>query len=368
MSGGFGPLQGVKIIEMPAVGPLQLLGTIFADLGATVLRIERPAGMEKRRDSGVHTHNRAAVVLDLKKPESVALLLQMAKASDVLVEGFRPGVMERLGLGPDACLAANPRLIYGRMTGWGQQGPLASAPGHDINYLALSGALAAIGTPDQPVAPLNLLADYGGGGMLMAMGVLAALVERQSSGRGQVIDAAMLDGVGLLMSMVYEVFERGGWRNQRGANLLDGAAPFYRCYRCADGRWLAVGCTEMKFRANLGGAIGVPELGEPGSSHPAAWPGLCARLEAVFATRGRDDWVRRLGDLETCVSPVLDLEEAPQHPHAQARDGFLRDSLGWTPAPAPRFSRTPPERASPPDLAEVLAAFGVGAAAVPPEA
>jgi alpha-methylacyl-CoA racemase len=321
--------------------------------------------MEKRRDNGVHTHNRAAVVLDLKQPGSIALLLQMTKAADVLVEGFRPGVMERLGLGPDACLAANPQLIYGRMTGWGQTGPLAAAPGHDINYLALSGALAAIGPKDEPVFPLNLLADYGGGGMLMAMGVLAALVERQRSGKGQVIDAAMLDGVGLLMSMVYEVFERGGWRNERRANLLDGAAPHYRCYRCRDGRWLAVGCTEMKFRANLAEAIGVPELGALTSNDPANWPALSAKLEQVFAERDRDAWVDRLAKVETCVTPVLDLEEAPRHAHAQARGTFLQDPRGWTPAPAPRFSRTPPARAAKPALDEVLRDFGVDPASTP---
>jgi alpha-methylacyl-CoA racemase len=366
MSRAFGPLYGVKIIEMPAVGPLQLLGTIFADLGATVLRIERPPGMEKRRDSGVHTHNRAALELDLKRPESITLLLDMVRGADVLVEGFRPGVMERLGLGPDACLAANPQLIYGRMTGWGQTGPMARTPGHDINYLALSGALAAIGTRDEPVAPLNLLADYGGGGMLMAMGVLAALVETQRSGQGQVIDAAMLDGVGLLMSMVYEVFERGGWNNRRADNLLDGAAPHYRCYRCADGKWIAVGSTELKFRANLGAAIGVPELGDPAVNVPANWPALSARLEAIFVQHARDEWVARLAPVETCVTPVLDLEEAPQHPHAQARGGFLRDPLGWTPAPAPRFSRTPAERARPPALDEAMQAFGVDPARAPP--
>jgi alpha-methylacyl-CoA racemase len=254
------------------------------------------------------------------------------------------------------------------MTGWGQEGPLANAPGHDINYLALSGALAAIGTKDAPVVPLNIVADYGGGGMLMAMGVLAALVEAQRSGQGQVIDAAMLDGVGLLMSMAYEAFERGGWVNRRVSNLLDGAAPHYRTYKCADGKWLAVGCTELKFRANLGQAIGVPELGDPASNNPELWPALSAKLEGVFAQRGRDDWIARLARIETCVTPVLDLEEAPHHPHAQARQGFLKGPLGWTPAPAPRFSRTPGQRHGMPPLDDTLAAFGVDPARAPREA
>jgi alpha-methylacyl-CoA racemase len=354
-----GPLRGLRILELPAVGPLPLFGTIFADFGATVVRIDKPPRLENRNRGGMHITNRPTLPLDLKTPEGRDKALELVRGADVLVEGYRPGVMERLGLGPDVCLAANPRLIYGRMTGWGQEGPLAHDPGHDINYLALTGLLSAIGVRDEPVPPLNLLGDFAGGSMLLAFGVLAAVYEAQKSGLGQVLDVAMIDGVNVIGSMVHEMRARGAWKTARRTNMLDGAAPFYRCYRCADGEWLAVGTTELKFRATLGAAIGFPEFGTPASDDPANWAAMSAKLESIFAQRTRDAWMDHLADVETCIAPVLGLDEAPLHPHAVARDSFRPISGGWTPSPAPRFSRTPAGPAIPPSLDEALAAFGV---------
>jgi alpha-methylacyl-CoA racemase len=292
----------------------------------------------------------------------VALLLCLVERADALLEGFRPGVMERLGLGPAQCLARNPRLVYGRMTGWGQHGPLAQAAGHDLNYLALSGALHAIGTPDAPSIPLNLVADFGGGGMLLAFGLLCALLEAQRSGRGQVVDAAMTDGAALLMTMIYQLRGLGAWRDERGANLLDGAAPFYTTYACADGQWLAVAAIEPLFFRRLLERAGIAGVGPEQQWDRAAWPELQRVFAAHFRTRTRDAWVALLAEADCCVSPVLSMDEAPQHPHNQARGTFsLADGMP-TPAPAPRLSRTPAALAQPaqPATAELLAAWGVG--------
>jgi alpha-methylacyl-CoA racemase len=355
-----GPLHGIRIVEISAVGPVALFGSIMADLGATIIRVDRPAHFEGRKE-GAHVGNRPVVDRDLKQPESVEFVLDLVRGADSLIEGYRPGVMERLGLGPDTCLEANPRLVYARMTGWGQQGPMAAEPGHDINYLALTGALAAIGTPDEPIPPLNLVADYGGGSMFACLGVVAALLAAHRTGVGQVLDVAMIDGVGSLFSMQYERYNQGLWNNRRRSNTLDGACPYYRCYQCSDGKWVAAGALEMKFRTAFAEIIGVPELAEPSSSDPANWAALSERVAAAMKARTRDEWIARMQGRETCCTPVLDMEEAPLHPHNIARGGFLQGQRGWVPAPAPRFSATPAERAAPRAADEVLAEFATAA-------
>ena len=347
-----GPLAGVKIIEMAGVGPTPFAGMLLADMGADVVRIDRkPTSRGDAFDAiagGLLDRGRRSIALDLKKPEAVAAALELVVGADALIEGFRPGVMERLGLGPEACLARNPRLVFGRVTGWGQEGPLAGAAGHDIDYIALTGALHAIGTENAPAPPLNLLADFGGGAMFLAFGVACALVEARGSGRGQVVDAAMTDGVGLLMAMTYSLKARGRWRAERQANLLDGGAPFYSVYRCADGKWVAVGALEPEFFAAL---VAKLEL-DPGAFadrwNPRAWPAIRARLEAAFAERPRDEWAALFADSDACVAPVLDVDEAPRHPHNLARRAFVDVGGAAQPAPAPRFSRTSAEIGRPP--------------------
>jgi alpha-methylacyl-CoA racemase len=350
------------------------MGTMFlADLGAEVLRIERkrkgPAqpGTELFDPKiDILNRNRRVLTLDLKQPAAIAAALKLVGQADALVEGFRPGVMERLGLGPEPCLAANPKLVYARMTGWGQSGPLAAAAGHDINYLSLSGALHAIGEPGRkPVAPLNLVADCGGGAMLLAVGVLAALLESQRSGRGQVVDVAMTDGSALLMSMIYTLKAMGQWSNQRGSNLLDGGAHFYDTYCCQDGKWLSVGAIEPQFYALLLEKCGVSDPDFSAQWDRAAWPQLHTKLEALFLTRPRDAWCTLLEGSDACVAPVLDLDEAPQHPHNRARGSFIELGGVTQPAPAPRFSRTTPATPTPPqapeDAARLLADWGLPA-------
>jgi alpha-methylacyl-CoA racemase len=272
----------------------------------------------------------------------------MVGSADALIEGFRPGVMERLGLGPEVCLARNPRLVYGRMTGWGQEGPLAGAPGHDLNYIAVTGALAAIGPADRPVAPLNLIGDFGGGAMYLAFGVVCGLLEAARSGRGQVVDAAMVDGTASLMTAIYGLFAGGSWRNARESNFLDGAAPFYRTYACADGKWIAVAAIEDRFYRYLLDRLGIagPEFDEQWDE--ARWPQRREKLAAIFRTRSRDQWCAALEGSDACVSPVLDLAEAPRHPQIQARGTFVDIGDARLPGPAPRFSRTDPERTAAP--------------------
>ena len=347
-----GPLHGIKIIEFAALGPAPMGAMILADLGAEVVRIERKLAPGAKPASelfdpaiDILNRNRRVVTLDLKKPEGLAAARQLIAAADGLIEGYRPGVMERLGLGPDECLATNPRLVYGRMTGWGQTGPLASTAGHDINYLSLSGALHAIGEPGgKPVVPLNLVADCGGGAMLLVVGVLAALLEARSSGRGQVVDAAMTDGSALLMTMMYTLKAMGQWSQQRGSNLLDGGAHFYDTYRCADGKYVSIGPIEPQFYALFLHTAGITD---PDFAHQwdrARWPELKARVAAHLATRPRDEWCELFAGSDACVAPVLDMDEAPKHPHNQARGTFIEVGGVTQPAPAPRFSRSTPAR------------------------
>ncbi len=348
-----GPLAGLKIIEMAGVGPAPFAGMLLSDMGADVVRIDRKPtskgdAIDAIEGGRLLDRGRRSIALDLKKPEAVAAALELVAGADALIEGFRPGVMERLGLGPEVCLARNPRLVFGRVTGWGQEGPLAETAGHDIDYIALTGALHAIGAKDAPAPPLNLIGDFGGGAMFLAFGVVCALIEARGSGRGQVVDAAMTDGVGLLMAMTYSLKARGRWRAERQANILDGGAPFYGVYRCADGKWVAVGALEPQFFAALVDKLGLAAGEFADRWNPRAWPALRARLEAAFAERPRDEWTALFADSDACVAPVLDLDEAPRHPHNVARRAFVDVGGAPQPAPAPRFSRTRVEIGRPP--------------------
>lgn len=367
-----GPLTGLRIIEMAGIGPAPFAAMLFADMGAEVIRIDRKAppgkdAFDTLKSYGFLNRGRRSLALDLKQPAAVAALLKLVESADALIEGFRPGVMERLGLGPEVCLARKPALVYGRITGWGQTGPLAHTAGHDIDYIALTGALHAIGKKEQPMPPLNVVGDFGGGAMFLAFGVLAALIEARSSGKGQVVDAAMTDGAALLTAMQYSFKAAGHWNNQRESNLLDGGAPFYGTYRCADGKWLAVGPIEPQFHDLLLEKLGLPAEEFADRWNPESWPRLRPRLEAVFATRTRDAWCALLELTDACVAPVLDFDEAPRHPHNVARATFVEHAGVTQPAPAPRFSRTPPaiRRAAPSvageHSAEVLADWGFGA-------
>jgi len=366
-----GPLAGLRIIEMAGIGPAPFAAMLFADMGAEVIRIDRKAppgkdAFDTLKSYGFLNRGRRSLALDLKKPAAVEALLRLVGSADALIEGFRPGVMERLGLGPDDCLARKPSLVYGRVTGWGQTGPLAQTAGHDINYIALTGALHAIGKRAQPMPPLNVVGDFGGGAMFLAFGVLAALHEARNSGKGQVVDAAMTDGAALLMAMQYSFKAAGHWSNERESNLLDGGAPFYGTYRCADGKWLAVGPIEPQFHDLLLDRLGLPAQDFAERWNPVRWPQLRARLEEVFATRTRDEWCALLEGSDACVAPVLDLDEAPRHPHNVARATFVEHAGITQPAPAPRFSRTAGAigRAAPEcagqHSAEVLADWGFG--------
>jgi alpha-methylacyl-CoA racemase len=348
-----GPLDGVKVIEIASLAPAPFGCMILADLGADVLRVDRTegSGPDARVPADPLRRSRRSIGLNLKDPAGVDLLLRLIADADVLVEGFRPGVAERLGFGPQVCAERNPRLIFARMTGWGQEGPLAPTAGHDIDYIAISGALSPIGRAGEPpVPPVNFLGDFGGGGLLMAMGILAALVERATSGLGQVVDAAMVDGSALLTSFVYGMRATGSWQDQRGSNLLDGGAPFYDTYVTADGGSVAVGALEPQFYAALLDGLGLAGAELPPQHDRAGWPVLREHFAGVFATRSRDDWAQVFDGTDACVSPVLTMAEAPVHPHATARDAFVEVGGVVQPAPAPRFSRsaagtpTPPPR------------------------
>lgn len=336
-----GPLTGMKVIEMAGLGPGPFCAMVLADLGADVVRLARPGVAPDPLD--VLARSRTVLNLDLRDPQAVQEVLALVAQADVLIEGFRPGVMERLGLGPDVCLARQPRLVYGRMTGWGQHGPLSHAAGHDINYIAISGALHAIGRDGEaPVPPLNYVGDFGGGAMLLAVGILAALHETQRSGQGQVIDAAMTDGAALLSSMMYGFKAAGQWSNHRGDNMLDGGAFFYDTYVCADGRHVAVGAIEPQFYALLREKCGIAD--DPvfdAQMDRQAWPVLKLRLAEVLRTRTRDEWCALLEGTDACFAPVLDWDEAPEHPHNRARQTFTHLQGVLQPAPAPRFDRTP---------------------------
>jgi len=361
-----GRLNGVKVVELASLAPAPFGCMVLADLGADVLQIRRgspgevlsaPAGP---LDRGKHT-----LALDLKNERDLDVAHEIIEAADVFVEGFRPGVTERLGLGPDHLLARNPRLVYARMTGWGQDGALAARAGHDINYIALAGALEPIGRAgERPVPPLNLIGDFAGGGMLLALGVIAALYERERSGAGQVVDAAMVDGAALLTAFLHGMHANGLWNEERGTNALDGGAPFYDTYECADGRYVAVGCVEPQFFAQLVAGLEIDaEL--PFHLDPRGWPEIREQLRAAFKQRPRDEWAKLFADTDACVTPVLSPWEAPEHPHNQQRQLFVEIGGVCQPAPAPRFSRTPatlprPSEPASGDAAEVLARWGNG--------
>ncbi|MES2862311.1 MAG: CaiB/BaiF CoA-transferase family protein [Pseudomonadota bacterium] len=331
------PLSDVRIIEFDGLGPVTLAGMILADLGAEVVRLTRADGAGAFADVGgdVLHRGRAAVPVDLKSETDRAHVLDLIAGADAVIEGFRPGVLERLGLGPEVCAARNPRLVFGRITGWGLTGPLAQTVGHDINYLALTGALHAMGEPDRPPRPpLNLVGDYGGGAMLLVVGVLAAVIDAKSTGKGRVVDAAMTDGAAMLSSLFFALSASGLWSEMRGANLLDGGAPFYRCYACADGRFVAVGALEPRFYAALLQGLEIDSDTAP-QYPPTAWPALEALLQARFATRSRDDWAEHFAGTEACVTPVLTFAEAAAHPHNVARGTFAGTPM--QPTAAPRF-------------------------------
>jgi len=362
-----GPLEGVKIIEVGGIGPGPFCGMMLSDMGADIVRIERKGGLtlsEPRYD--ILTRNRRSVFIDLRNPKGVEAALKMIAQVDALQEGFRPGVMEKLGLGPDVCLQKNPKLVYGRMTGWGQQGPLAKAAGHDINYISLSGALHAIGRKGQkPVPPLNLVGDFGGGGMLLAFGMVCALFESQKSGKGQVVDAAMVDGSAALMALIYGLKASGMWMDRRGVNLLDSGAHFYDTYETADGKYISLGSIEPQFYALL---LERAEIEGPEFQNQLdlqKWPELKKKLTDLFKTKTRDAWCDVMEGTDICFAPVLSLDEAPEHPHNRERQTFVDVDGVIQPAPAPRFSRTQPElQRTPPtpgqDTLSVLADFGFG--------
>jgi len=350
-----GPLSGITVIEMSGIGPGPFAGMMLADLGATVIRVDRLAsrgGGLTELSAGradVVSRGRRSIAIDLKSAEGVELVLRLVDSADVLIEGYRPGVMERLGLGPETCLRRRPRLVFGRMTGWGQDGPLAQAAGHDINYISLSGALGAIGRRGQtPVPPLNLVGDYGGGGMLLAYGVLAALLSAARTGAGQVVDAAMVDGSAVLMAQFFGMKALGRWTDERGSNLLDTGAPFYDVYESADGGYLSVGPLEPAFFAILLERLGIDDIDAGSQYDPRSWPALRLRLAAEFASRTRGAVEELFAGADACVFPVLSMSEAPGHPHNVARGTFVTREDVVQPAPAPRFSLTPTQLELPP--------------------
>ena len=341
-----GPLTGVKVLEVAGIGPGPFCGMLLADMGADVLRVDRlqasDLGLPVEPKYDIMSRGRRSIALDLKQPAAIETVLQIAARADALIEGFRPGVTERLGLGPEACLARNPRLVYGRITGWGQDGPLAQAAGHDINYIALSGALHAIGREGAaPVPPLNLVGDFGGGGMVLAFGIVCALFEARASGKGQVIDAAMSEGAASLMAMFYGRMAAGHWRDRRGVNVLDTGAPWYDVYETADGKHVAIGSIEGRFYAELLQRLGLNSAALPGQFEFARWPELRAAFAAAFKKKTREEWCRDMEGTDVCFAPVLSLAEAPQHAHNRARGAFVEIEGVTQPAPAPRYSRTP---------------------------
>jgi len=361
-----GPLDGVRVVEIAGIGPGPFGAMLLADMGAEVVRIDRPATRDEAGWPALMARSRRSVVVDLKHERGPEVVLRLVERADALLEGFRPGVAERLGIGPDACLARNPRLVYGRMTGWGQDGPLRHAAGHDIDYIAVAGALYPIGEPGgPPVPPLNLLGDFGGGGLLLAFGIACGLVEARRSGRGQVVDTAIVDGAALLTTSVHELAALGQWDERRGANLLDGGAPFYGVYETADGEHMAVGALEPKFYGELLDRLGLRQRDLPPPEDRDRWPDLRERLATAFRTRTRAEWTDLFEGADACVAPVLRPSEAASHPHNRARGTFLRLGGAPQPAPAPRFSRTspgPPEPAPAPGqhTDEVLAGVGFG--------
>lgn len=350
MSGG--PLEGVRVLEIAGMGPGPFAGMMLADMGAEVIRVDR-ADTVASHDGTPHwddlARGRRSLAVDLKNPQGLEVVLQLADTCDVLIEGFRPGVTERLGLGPDVLLERNPRLVYGRMTGWGQEGPYAMLAGHDVNYIAIAGALHPMGPGDRPpTPPLNLVGDFGGGGMLLAFGVVAALLEVQRSGRGQVIDAAMVDGAALMMTMMRSLWSVGGWSDDRGTNFLDGGAPFYGAYETSDGHFISVGSIEPHFYGRFRLAFGLSGPEWDDQTDTAGWPARRAELASVIAAKTRAEWTELLEGIDLCFAPVLSIGEAPDHPHNQARATFVEAWGRVQAAPAPRMSRTAPKLDVPP--------------------
>jgi alpha-methylacyl-CoA racemase len=364
-----GPLKGLKVIEMTGLGPGPFCAMMLGDMGAEVVRIDRPGATSIEGDptTNINARSRRSVALNLKSDEGREAALKLIDQADALIEGFRPGVMERLGLGPDVCLARNPKLVFGRMTGWGQDGPLAHAAGHDINYLAITGALHAIGQKDKPVPPLNIVADFGGGGMMLLVGILAAVFEAQKSGNGQVVDAGMSDCVPLLLGSIYTRMAEGAWEDERENNMLDGGAYFYGVYECSDGKFISLGSIEPQFHALL---LEKLDLTDDPLFHMQlerdSWPAAKAKLIEVFKTKSRDDWDALLSGTDVCYGPVLSLKEAPDHPHNRERNAFMEIGGNMQASPAPRFIRTPQNTPTPPPSPgehnnEVLADWGFSA-------
>ena len=366
-----GPLAGVRIVELAGIGPAPMCCMLLADLGADIIRVDRlePSGLgvpAPNKYKLLH-RSRPAVAIDLKQDRGTALALRLVREADALVEGFRPGVMERLGLGPDRCLAVNPRLVYGRMTGWGQTGPLAASAGHDLDYIALAGVLHAIGRDGQkPTPPLNLVGDFGGGALFLAMGVLAALLETSRSGKGQIVDAAMVEGAAALLTPFFGLYAAGQMKLERGVNTLDSGAFFYETYQCADGEYLAVAAIEPKFYAELLARLELDPAALPKQDERTRWPEGKAALAARLKTKSRDEWLRLFEGSDACVAPVLSLADAPRHAHALSRGSFVSVAGITQPVPAPRFSRTenaPPTAPEPPDAA-ALRGWGLDAAEI----
>jgi len=365
-----GPLAGIKVVEIASIGPGPMCAMLLSDLGADVLRVDRASavGAEPPMAPQYATlqRGRKSIAVDLKNPDGVETVLQLVDGADALIEGFRPGVTERLGIGPEDCFARNPKLVYGRMTGWGQDGPLANAAAHDINYIALTGALHAIGTPETPVPPLNLVADFGGGGVYLAFGVVSALLEAIKSGKGQVVDAAMVDGASSLMASCYGGYAAGSHLDERGVNRLDGGCHHYNVYETSDGKFISVGSNEPQFYALLIEALGLDRENLPPQADRASWPEMKERVAAIFKTKTRAEWCNLMEGSDICFAPVLSLAEAPEHPHNKARGTFVEVAGVVQPGPAPRFSRTPGAVQGPPARVgehtdEALAEWGVPA-------
>ena len=342
-----GPLSGLKIVEFAGIGPGPFCGMLLSDLGADVVRVDRK-GSGRASPADVTSRGRRSVALDLKSPDAIEAVLKLLESADGLIEGFRPGVMERLGLGPDVVLARNPKLVFGRMTGWGQTGPYAKAAGHDMNYIAITGALHAIGTEDKPVPPLNLVGDFGGGALYLAFGLMAGIISARETGKGQVIDCAMSDGAASLMAMFYGFKGAGIWKDERRSNLLDGGAHFYDTYQCADGKWISIGSIEPQFYALLLEKTGITDPEFANQMDRSAWPSLKAELQDVLRTKTQAEWCAIMDATDICFAPVLDLEEAPKHAHNVARETFVTVEGVVQPAPAPRFSATPGAIQGPP--------------------
>lgn len=360
-----GPLAGTRIVEIAGIGPGPFCAMMLADMGAEVVRVDRKANAGNGTNYDVLNRGRKSIAVDLKNPDGVETVLRLIEKADALIEGFRPGVMERLGLGPDVCLARNPKLVFGRMTGWGQEGPLAHAAGHDINYISLTGALHAIGRPGSPpTPPLNLVGDFGGGGMMLAFGIVCAMLEAQKSGKGQVVDAAMTDGSAALMGIIYGLKGMGIWTNDRQSNMLDGGAHFYDAYECADGKFISIGAIEPQFYALLIEKAEISDDAFQAQMDRDGWPELKKKIAEVFKQKTRAEWCEIMEGTDICFAPVLDLDEAPEHPHNKARGTFVQIEGVTQHAPAPRFSRTScatpvrPPRAGE-HTEEILAGWGV---------